>query len=183
MGYTHYIKSVSSPSSLEDALKIREQISKVLDRNKKFIQYDDYLPYAPENSIIFDKEDNAQNLVRFNGIEGDGHETFYINSGFEDGFNFCKTARKDYDTAVCECLLILKHFLNAGVSSDGFSSYQPEVKPYKVGNVVRSKDVDGNWALAVKRINKQLETSYKFVVGSVYGDKGQYFSYVLNNLK
>ena len=181
MGYTHYIKSVSSPSSLEDALKIREQISKVLNRNKKFIQYESGLPYAPENSITFDKDDNAQNLVRFNGIEEDGHETFYISSGFEDGFNFCKTARKDYDTAVCECLLILKHFLNADVSSDGFSSYQSGIKSYKVGQVVKSRDIDGTWALAVRRINKQLSTNYKFVVGSVYGDKGQYFSYVLNN--
>ena len=181
MGYTHYVKSVDSPSSLEDALKIREQISKVLQRNKKFLQYEYDLPYAPENSITFDKEDNAQNLVRFNGIGDDGNETFYINSGFEDGFNFCKTARKDYDLAVCECLLILKHFLNATVTSDGFSNCQGAGKPYKIGHAVKSKDVDGTWALAVRRINKQLGTSYKFVVCSVYGGDGQYFSYVLNN--
>ena len=82
---------------------------------------------------------------------------------------------------MCECLLILKHFLNADVSSDGFSSYQPETKPYKVGQVVKSRDIDGTWALAVIRINNQLGTKYKFVVGSVYGDKGQYFSYVLKH--
>lgn len=181
MGYTHYIKSVDSPSSLEDALKVREQISKVLHRNKKFLQYEYDLPYTPENSIIFDKEGNPQNIIRFNGIGDEGHETFYINSGLKDGFNFCKTSRKDYDVAVCECLLILKCFLNATVTSDGFSNFQGAGKPYKIGDTVKSKDIDGTWALAVRRVNKQLGTNYKFVVRSVYGGDGQYFSYVLSN--
>lgn len=180
MGYTHYLKSADSPSSLQQALEIRKEIGKVLERNKKVIQYEYNLPYAPENAVIFDEKDNPQNMIRFNGIGEEGHETFYISSGFEDGFNFCKTARKAYDTAVCECLLIFKHFLNADVSSDGFSNCQPEVSPYKVGSVVRSKDIDGTWALAVKRINKQLGTKYRFVCTDVRGDKGQYFSYELN---
>jgi len=89
MGYTHYIKSVDSPSSLEDALKVR--------------------------------------------------------------------------------------------TSDGFSNFQGAGKPYKIGHTVKSKDIDGTWALAVRRVNKQLGTNYKFVVRSVYGGDGQYFSYVLNN--
>lgn len=180
MGYTHYVKSVDSPSSLEDALKIREQISKVLDRNKKFIQYESGLPYAPENSITFDKDDNAQNLVRFNGIGDDGHETFYINSGFEDGFNFCKTNRKSYDLAVCECLIIFKHFLNADVSSDGFSSYQSDMfLPYKDGDIVRDVDVDGMWAVAAENINNQLGTKYKFVCTDV---DNRCIEYTLKNI-
>ena len=59
-------------------------------------------------------------LVSFNGCGKNSHETCYIS--LEDaGFNFCKTARKPYDTAVCVCLLCFKHYFgkNMKLESDG----------------------------------------------------------------
>ena len=42
----------------------------------------------------------------FNGIGDLSHETFALNVG-ENEWNFCKTARKPYDLAVCMILLSL----------------------------------------------------------------------------
>ena len=78
-------------------------------------------------------------LVRFNGVEKDGHETFYIEAIHDDCkqfdnknrvFAFCKTAYKPYDIAVCACLIIFKHWLpDMKVSSDGnISDWEPAIK-------------------------------------------------------
>jgi hypothetical protein len=63
----------------------------------------------------------CKNMVRFNGVGDDGHETFLWtppcdgDAGrgwpfFQAGkvFGFCKTARKPYDVVVCVSLLVLK---------------------------------------------------------------------------
>lgn len=79
---------------------------------------------APETPIFSDS------LIRFNGVDDDGHETFYIDQIFggtykqwrdNKVFAFCKTARKPYDTIVTACLIILKHYLgdDIKISSDG----------------------------------------------------------------
>lgn len=70
--------------------------------------------------------------VTFNGVEDDAHEAFHIPRVFdppswrpepdEDGlhFDFCKTARKPYDTLVCAVLIAFKHhFPEVVVASDG----------------------------------------------------------------
>ena len=48
----------------------------------------------------YDKPDQkplvSNEVIRFNGIDEDGHETFYFDVCAND-FEFCKTARKDYD--------------------------------------------------------------------------------------
>ena len=181
MGYTHYLKSAASPASLEKAVEIRDEISKVLDRHKKLLQFEYNEKLPPMNDITVDDKGVPKNIIRFNGIEEDGHETFYISSGFEDGFNFCKTNRKPYDIAVCECLIIFKHFLNADVSSDGFSSYQSDMfLPYKDGDIVRDVDVDGMWVVAAENINNQLGTKYKFVCTDV---DNRCIEYTLKNIK
>jgi hypothetical protein len=70
-------------------------------------------------------------VVRFNGVGDDGHETFEVPRALEPEpwqqsqrglwFNFCKTARKPYDLAVCCCLIVLhRHFEpRFVVTSDG----------------------------------------------------------------
>ena len=65
----------------------------------------------------------------FNGVEGDGHETFVINRVDDDHmphheimvFDFCKTAHKPYDLCVTACLIVLKHHFKDDilVHSDG----------------------------------------------------------------
>lgn len=77
--------------------------------------------------MVFNKD-----LIRFNGIGEDGHETFYLPKIYTRKmpsllshtdllFQFCKTANKPYDLAVCCCLIIAKHYLgdDIKVSSDG----------------------------------------------------------------
>ena len=70
--------------------------------------------------------------IIFNGRGSDSHETFYFprvvpadeyRPSISNGkhFDFCKTAGKLYDEAVCTCLIIIKHYLGKAVkiSSDG----------------------------------------------------------------
>jgi hypothetical protein len=45
--------------------------------------------------------------VTFNGVDEDGHETFYFGLD-KTGFNFCKTNVKPYDELVCGCLYVAK---------------------------------------------------------------------------
>jgi hypothetical protein len=69
-------------------------------------------------------------LIRFNGIGSNGHETFHLPKTMEPGHpstgkkyrsNFCKTARKPYDAVVCAILLSMhKHAPGAwDIASDG----------------------------------------------------------------
>ena len=73
----------------------------------------------PDDIEIRDKSTDLQ--VYFNGVGKEAHETFCIkkvNQG--DGFDFCKTARKSYDTLVAATLLIYKHhFPQIELSADG----------------------------------------------------------------
>jgi len=69
-------------------------------------------------------------LIRFNGVDDAGHETFSISSDcMAQGFDFCKTAEKPYDIAVCACLIICKHwFPDIKVSSDGdMGDWEPAI--------------------------------------------------------
>jgi hypothetical protein len=70
-------------------------------------------------------------MIRFNGWGDNGHETFLITREMSDysirdpesgeSFDFCKTARKPYDVAVCLVLLsIARHAPKSfSISSDG----------------------------------------------------------------
>lgn len=119
MGYTHYwdIYQEEIPESewrsfANDFVKILPQFMNKLDHetDQKF--------HVDGNHIIF------------NGIGEEGHETFYIErknkmeksyDGEVKKFNFCKTARKEYDISVCCALIIAKKYFGniIKVSSDG----------------------------------------------------------------
>lgn len=114
MGYTHYFDS--SNVALIDSKAIA-LINKIVAEHKDIL------------CLEFDLPDTApcvnEEYVQFNGKEDDGHETFVFNvnkeqngwSGEEDAF--CKTSEKPYDFAVCKVLLVLKHFHDINLSSDG----------------------------------------------------------------
>ena len=64
--------------------------------------------------------------IRFNGVGDDSHETFTLmadlkdNYSGQDGYRFCKTARKPYDEVVVACLMEAEHLgVIKGWSSDG----------------------------------------------------------------
>lgn len=74
----------------------------------------------------------SDGIVRFNGIDDDGHEPFDIPRVMQRAnwqtpdeygrlFDFCKTARKPYDTLVCAVLIAFKYHFGdqVAVSSDG----------------------------------------------------------------
>lgn len=69
--------------------------------------------------------------IRFNGWKDEGHETFIVtkarpdlpvwDSDAKESFDFCKTARKPYDLAVCLVLLSVKRHAprSVKIGSDG----------------------------------------------------------------
>ena len=55
--------------------------------------------------------------IRFNGLHDESHEDFFYRE--DQSFDFCKTARKDYDVVVVATLCLVAYFRLAQVSSDG----------------------------------------------------------------
>ena len=150
MGYTHYWKTnnygAQEKAGFEKALPI---VRKILKKYDNIIQKE----YDDEKKPVVSKKQ-----IRFNGKGDDGHETFlFVNSDkqgdfYNPSFAFCKTARKPYDVAVCEVLLVLNAFCPAlSISSDGFSGY------------LEDPEIDGTWADAVKNV-KQYGIEYEVKV-------------------
>jgi hypothetical protein len=110
MGYTHYF-TVKKAKLLNKA--VRKDLKRVLDK-----AYNQGLIQKEWNEK--GKYELTEKHIRFNGIEDDGHETFYFMANNE-GWAFCKTARKPYDKVVMQVLLILKDYFkdNLTVGSDG----------------------------------------------------------------
>lgn len=129
MGYTHYWymkkdKKVSNKkwNKLTRDVKLLLDGSPILERAKQRYKA---LGYLYNDLTITDNE------IRYDG----GHETFilerkpirnswrhtYPNKEEEMVFNFCKTARKEYDGLVTATLLLAKHHLGdeIKIKSDG----------------------------------------------------------------
>lgn len=93
MGYTHYFAELrTDPEFSEHVRNIVDvaQESGIRVRNG----------WGEEEAIVSD------NAVSINGDADEGldHETFYLPDR-PDGFNFCKTARKPYDSVVVAILI------------------------------------------------------------------------------
>lgn len=107
MGYTHYWR-------MDKALKIaplqKALIQEVLDDNKSILKGWDGV-----GAVEF----NAKQLA-FNGdaTKGEDHESFVVDFGKKKD-DFCKTARKPYDLAVCKILLVLSLSEGFNFHSDG----------------------------------------------------------------
>lgn len=119
MGYTHYWY-------IDENLK--EIDNDTLEKIKLVCSFNGHLL---DNNTFNLKED----LIDFNGIDDDAHETFFINLPMTKDnkfiqrhhknknliFGCCKTAYKPYDIVVCSVLLLLKlQWKNKiRISSDG----------------------------------------------------------------
>lgn len=119
MGYTHYWRKTPNLNS------------------EKFTEFSNKAKILIENEPVqFEYDSNKEpeitnELVRFNGIGENGHETFYFEKDVEKDqyynekngkcFSFCKTARKPYDQTVVACLILAKKIFgkDINVSSDG----------------------------------------------------------------
>jgi hypothetical protein len=109
MGYTHYFTKTAADR--EDSRRFE-----MFARGARTI-----IDYATtyEGIKIGDLEISDE-IVTFNGVGEESHETFYwaIDGS---GFNFCKTAAKPYDTVVTACLIHLKDVYGdlVDIGSDG----------------------------------------------------------------
>lgn len=125
MGYTRYWKSNK----------------RVLDDNK-FKHFSHICKLVIESmNIPLDDITINDNIVRFNGVGDDAHETFVFSKKIDD-FNFCKTQRKPYDELVCACLEFAKNIFkdDISVSSDG-ENLDEEVRQ-KIKKIIRDKKIE-----------------------------------------
>lgn len=126
MGYTNYWRR-KRDFTIEEWALIRKDVLDVIvhcDRKK--------IPLALESDFPNSGPRVNGSVVQFNGVGKDGHETFVVTRKMpeiqpwqlsrETGetFDFCKTARKPYDLAVCLVLLsCVRRSPSIRVSSDG----------------------------------------------------------------
>jgi len=130
MGYTHYwtfqkpakgdarkvelayVKAISECAKLARAWNAEHVKGSIDDADR----LSGYAAHAPANWY---------GGIELNGKGNNAHETFtlreHYNQNLDDAFNFCKTARKPYDTVVTACLSVLKYRLGnlIEISSDG----------------------------------------------------------------
>lgn len=118
MGYTHYFNQARAYTA-EEWSHLSEAAQKIFKMCAKCtvpLRFES----DSERPPLADGE-----CIRFNGMLGNGHETFLLTPSptnpVTGGFRFCKTARKSYDIAVCLVLLASHHFAPGvlEISSDG----------------------------------------------------------------
>lgn len=104
MGYSHYFTRLQECPPIwwdaicEDFQKLRA--TAVLLGQPLPIQYERYDPKPPEVT---------SRRIRFNGIDEEGYETFWLDRLEMDGFNFCKTNQRGYDIAVTALLCLVAY--------------------------------------------------------------------------
>jgi len=110
MGYSHYFKN--KPAFTDS------QWAALTDDVKKLIKNSN-VPLGDANGEIGSKPVFNTRHIMFNGIGDDSHETAVVYKGASE-FEFCKTARKPYDSVVVEFYkLIRKHAPSTILNSDG----------------------------------------------------------------
>ena len=142
MGYTHYFKLESGEEKFKK--EVIEDIKKVVNKYSNLLQYEHDVKDSP---LVNEK------TIHFNGIDENGHETFYLLPNWKD---FCKTARKPYDLPTCEILLILKHYYKDkfNLTSDGFWVSEKDFK---------KKNLDGNWNEAIKNVFNEFGYLFELI--------------------
>jgi len=109
MGYTHYW-TITKPST-EQAQQFVSDVNEIIAATQVELRREYDRPgTAPEVTT---------SSIAFNGVDDDGHETFYIDLE-NGGGDFCKTAEKPYDEVVTAILIRAAITLGAEVRSDGY---------------------------------------------------------------
>lgn len=111
MGYTHYWTPKDDVTD--------EQWKSFTTDVRRVIKYgmNNSIPVAWEYDELDRPPEITDTLVRFNGVDDDGHETFYFERS--GSWAFCKTACKPYDTLVVACLILAENHFGLQWSSDG----------------------------------------------------------------
>jgi len=112
MGYTHYwtIKEELTPA----------QFKEWTEGVKAIVETATEAGIPLGNGLGFDAPNIDETLVALNGVGEYGHETFGIRLG-DEGFDFCKTAQKPYDSVVTASLIHAKKIFGDSIEikSDG----------------------------------------------------------------
>lgn len=146
MGYTHYYRTTPNIPSDKWA-KLTTAVNKVL-ADQTILRQEFNMDEPP---MVNDE------VIRFNGIGEDGHETFYLakndtpaewSENQNEVFNFCKTARKPYDKYVTAVLFLAKIHLTDDIrlGSDGYIS---------------------EWQNGVDLVNEKLDKNYAMIENPV----------------
>lgn len=118
MGYTHYFKNKKSINE-DDWNQLCDSFQQILDALPANIQVGaGGLGEEPKNKII----NYRSGEICFNGKGSQSHETMLIHQKKQkESFNFCKTAHKPYDLAVCSLLILIENIApySHEISSDG----------------------------------------------------------------
>ena len=120
MGYTHYY-TLGFPRADLKVLEIAADVKSIIMASE--IKIGDWTG-KPGSKPEFGPDE-----INFNAMRPEDYENFRYpplfeqnhRTGIEEGFSFCKTARKPYDPVVCATLIAIKHHLGEYVSvrSDG----------------------------------------------------------------
>jgi hypothetical protein len=117
MGYTHYWKT-AKPIPLKTWQLICDDAEKIIAASPVPLAWE----YDEPKKVPEVKRQNADGgaaLIRFNGVEDDGHETFFFEQAAQK-FAFCETANKPYDVVVTAVLAAIADWAwMVKVSSDG----------------------------------------------------------------
>jgi len=108
MGYTHYWRPLKGIEPTTFA-----RLSKEAARVASIVKSE-----ALAGAGLGKDPEFTSEVIRFNGKDGEGHETFLLTADPSE-FNFCKTAQKPYDIVVVAILCLLAHHTEIEVSSDG----------------------------------------------------------------
>ena len=145
MGCTQYIKTDKARISKTAFKKITTDVRLIeshLDTMEIVTLHDGA---GNKAGVVYEND-----YLAFNGKGEEAHETFYIDINDEDGFNFCKTARKPYDIAVCMTML--------------------SVAKHSAKKVVIKTDGDSDdWAAIVKRYNMLFGTNVSIKINNSDG--------------
>jgi hypothetical protein len=112
IGYTHYFPQQRNFTTKE-WIQLRDVVRSLIATTKVPLAYE---ADEPKRKPLIDND-----MIRFNGVGEDGHETFVIYRFNDNSYNLCKTAQKPYDVIVT-AILTLANTLAPGalkISSDG----------------------------------------------------------------
>lgn len=123
MGYTHYF---GPKAGTKQAAAVLERKYKLAIKRCQQIAVAYKAQHGGLAGYTAHTKPGMYGGLNINGSGDAGHETFLMREHFSENANdFCKTARKPYDTVVTACLIVLAHYLGDAfeVSSDGDSRY------------------------------------------------------------
>ena len=143
MGYTHYWRIKNNAGNycsfndiengkkkFKEAVELFRECLKYMNGKTMFPNWGDNAFTKKVDMVLCGGNGEGEptikdDLVCFNGCKATGNycETCYFALD-DESFNFCKTAREPYDTAVWVCILCFKYYFgeNLQISSDGDES-------------------------------------------------------------